>query len=190
MPHMPHIPSPARRNRPRQHGFSLLEALVTIVVVSVGLLGILGLQTASMVNTRISASRSNATVAADNFSARMRSNPAISYDDIKSKDVDSDTNCTAEVTDPYSRTEIRTLSVCEWSKTLERTLPKGRGLVECVDSECDRYRITIAWDEHDPMRDDDSDEDTSSSAATSESLCDDNTADNGITRCFITEVRI
>lgn len=149
----------------RATGFSLLEVLVTLVVVSIGILGILGMQTASMINTRISASRSNATVAADNFAARMRANPDVNYDGIASDaSITNPTSatksklpdCSASSSNSCDEDDIKAIAVWEWSKTLQRTLPNGRGFVDCLNATagtgCERYRITVVWDEHDPLR--------------------------------------
>lgn len=165
-----------------QFGFGLLEALVTMVVVSIGLLGILGLQTASMANTQISAARSAATVAADNFAARMRANPEGDYDDIASI-TDWDNFNTADLPNcdngsSCSVDDITEHDVYQWSLLLQRKLADGYGFVDCVDTACSTYRITVAWSEHDPANSD---------PATTTDLCDENAQITD--RCFVTEVR-
>lgn len=171
-----------------QHGFSLLEVLVTVVVVSVGLLGILGLQTASIANTRISASRSAATVAADNFVARMRANPEGDYDDIASiTNIENFTTTDLPDCDdgsPCSVDNITKHDVYQWSLTLQRKLPDGYGFVDCVDSTCSAYRITVAWTEHDPAS-----SDQTPANGNAVDLCDDGDGHQITDRCFITEVR-
>jgi type IV pilus assembly protein PilV len=57
-------------------GFSLIEALVALVVVSIGLLGMAGLQTKAMSADQHSRSLSQATIAAHDMIERMRANPA------------------------------------------------------------------------------------------------------------------
>jgi type IV pilus assembly protein PilV len=59
-----------------QRGLSLVEVLVTIVLVSVGLLGIAGLQIASVQNTSSAAQRFEATLLAEDILERMRANRA------------------------------------------------------------------------------------------------------------------
>ncbi len=58
----------------RQHGFSMIEALVTMVILAIGLLGVAGLQIASVRNTQVAAQRSIATQQAYDMAERMRSN--------------------------------------------------------------------------------------------------------------------
>lgn len=62
------------RTLPKQSGFSLLEVLVTLVIVSVGLLGVAGLQVTGMRFNTISAQRSIASIEINNFITKMRAN--------------------------------------------------------------------------------------------------------------------
>jgi len=59
-----------------QHGFSMIEVLVSLLVIAVGLLGLSGLQIASVKGTSNAHSRNVATNLAMELSERMRSNPA------------------------------------------------------------------------------------------------------------------
>ncbi len=56
-------------------GFTLIEVLVTIVVVSIGLLGLAGLQISGLRANVSSEARSKATLLANNIIERMRANP-------------------------------------------------------------------------------------------------------------------
>lgn len=57
-----------------QAGLSLVEVLVTVVLVGVGLLGIAGLQLTSVQNTNSAAQRFQATLLAEDIVERMRAN--------------------------------------------------------------------------------------------------------------------
>lgn len=57
-----------------QNGFTLLEVLVTMVVMALGLLGYAGLQVASLKNSASAYQRSQATILAYDMIDRMRAN--------------------------------------------------------------------------------------------------------------------
>lgn len=61
-------------NTTRQNGFSMIEVLVTMVILAIGLLGVAGLQIASVRNTQVAAQRSIATQQAYDIAERMRAN--------------------------------------------------------------------------------------------------------------------
>ncbi|MDP2326382.1 MAG: type IV pilus modification protein PilV [Gammaproteobacteria bacterium] len=62
----------SRRNK--QSGTTLIEVLITVVLVSVGLLGLAGLQLTSVQNTNSAAERFEATTLARDILERMRAN--------------------------------------------------------------------------------------------------------------------
>ncbi len=59
-----------------QRGFTLVEVLVTIIIMSIGLLGVAGLQLASMRSNHSAYLRTQATLAAYDLIDRMRADPA------------------------------------------------------------------------------------------------------------------
>lgn len=59
----------------KQHGFSLLEVLISMVIIAVGLLGLSGLQIASLKGTTNAHARNVASMLVMDLSERMRANP-------------------------------------------------------------------------------------------------------------------
>jgi type IV pilus assembly protein PilV len=142
-----------------------LEALVTIVIVSIGLLGILGLQTVSIANTQSSSARTYATIAADNLADRMRVNSVGARDGAYNGinhpfDGAEPASCTAA--NPCSPDAMAERDAWEWDKSLAPPmLPDGRGRVDCeetVNGECVSYLISVLWNERDPDRKTNADE--------------------------------
>ena len=60
-----------------QTGVSLLEVLIAVLVLSVGLLGIAGLQTANLRNTQSAHQRTIAVLLASSMGERIRANPVM-----------------------------------------------------------------------------------------------------------------
>ncbi|MES1925395.1 type IV pilus modification protein PilV [Salinisphaera sp. T31B1] len=138
----------------RQSGFTLLEALVTIVVISIGMLGLLGLQTFSLVNTQLSAARSQATIAADNIADRMRANPAgvdiNAYDQIDNPSAASAAPRSCRAGASCTPSAMAAYDAWAWDKSIADQLPGGRGKLSCTTtdgSRCVRYRVQITWNE-------------------------------------------
>ncbi|MGH8598331.1 MAG: type IV pilus modification protein PilV [Gammaproteobacteria bacterium] len=61
-------------SRPAQSGFTLLEVLISVFVLSIGLLGIAGLQMTSKRTNYEAVQRTNATMLAQELLERIRAN--------------------------------------------------------------------------------------------------------------------
>jgi len=90
------------RSRKIQHGFSMVEVLVSLVVIGVGMLGLSGLQIASMKGTNNAHSRNVATMLAMELSDRMRANP----NGVTGGFYENDVNCADD------ESQCRTTSFC------------------------------------------------------------------------------
>ena len=75
-----------------QRGFSMIEVLVSLLVIGVGLMGLSGLQVASMKGTSNAHSRNVATNLAMELSERMRANPNAIDDGFYENDIDCNSN--------------------------------------------------------------------------------------------------
>lgn len=112
------------RARPtRQTGFSLLEVLITMVVVALGLLGFAGLQTYSLKSNRVSMQRSLATLHAYSIVDSMRANRAAAASYVQAF---ADTPaCPADA--PAVTGVVATDDMARWNQAVACDLPSGQG---------------------------------------------------------------
>lgn len=122
------------RARP-QRGFSLIEVLVTLVILTFGLLGVAGLQATSLRSTVESASRGMAVRLANDMADRMRLEPVQAGAYVAAAAGDQSQ---ADSSRCYSSTGCQgadrvTATVGEWQRLLAARLPGGEGIV-CRDA--------------------------------------------------------
>lgn len=128
----------------RQTGLSLVEVLVTLLVISVGLLGIAGLQVTSLRSNATAYHHSQAVWYAYDMADRIRVNrdgiiagyySAIAVDGTETS-VDCSSACDADTLASYD--------AYQWGQQLV-TLPAGEGMV-AVNGD-GTYTISVMWDE-------------------------------------------
>lgn len=124
------FPSAARRQR----GLSMIEILVAIVVLSIGLLGLAGLQATSLRTSQSALYRSQAATFAEDMAERMRANlgGARAYE----LDIDAAAPTGATIADRDR---------AEWLARLA-TLPAGDGAIG-IDAVNRTVTITVRWDD-------------------------------------------
>lgn len=89
-----------------QSGIGVIEVLIAVVVISLGVLGMAGLQLTGMKHSSSSHNRSMAVLFSENLAGRMRSNPT-AVSDLFYAGYDSQTaNCTARP-DPYCEASVQ-----------------------------------------------------------------------------------
>lgn len=118
----------------RQSGLSLLEVLVAIVILSLGLLGMAGLQAASLRTSQGSFYRAQAAQYADDMAERMRANLG-----------QARTYGLALADAAPTGTSVRDRDLADWLAKL-RTLPGGDGSV-AIDLANNLVTITVQWDD-------------------------------------------
>ena len=134
-------------------GFTLIEILVTLLILAIGLLGLAGLQTKGLQYDQVAYMRSQAAIMADNIADRMRANvleaQAGIYDIGHGEEATSPADCAASSCDGVT---MAGFDQTKWKAALAATLPAGDGeittavsgfaAVPAVDA-----TITIRWDE-------------------------------------------
>lgn len=148
-----------------QGGFTLLEILVAIVVLSIGLLGLAGLQVVSLNNNQTAYYRSIATQQAYDMADRMRANiagiAAGNYDNLTAT-LPADPGCIASGTSGCTTlANVATTDQFQWLTNNAAMLPAGAGTVRCargpsancvanVAGSSREFDITVSWTEKTP----------------------------------------
>jgi type IV pilus assembly protein PilV len=131
----------------RQRGFSLLEVLIALLVLSIGLLGLAALQTTGLRSNQMASMRTSATTAVYDIIDRMRANPQGVLD----ADYVIDT-ATTPSSPPDCRTgscttaELATFDLGEWKNTIDE-LPGGTGEITQAAGTPPVNTITVRWNE-------------------------------------------
>ena len=130
--------------RNRSQGFTLLEVLVAMVVLSIGLLGLSGLQTSSLRNNHSAFLRSQATLLSNDIIDRMRANS----DSALAGDYDIDyaaTPTSSTCTSGCSATDVANIDLGEWRAYLAR-LPGREGQIDVpVPGEPNVAEVRVRW---------------------------------------------
>jgi len=130
----------------RQAGFTLLEILIALIILSIGLLGLAGLQANSLKNNNSAYQRTQASLLANEMLDRIRANrqglAAGAYDAIDSTTTD-DPGC---ITSGCSSTQMAQYDAHDWSTRLSSLLPSGQGTVSGGGANS-VFTITVMWDD-------------------------------------------
>jgi type IV pilus assembly protein PilV len=135
-----------------QAGFTLMEVLIALLILSIGLLGLASLQTNGLRSNQMASMRTTATQLANDIADRMRANPtgvdAQSYV-IATSDADpvipvgeacEGTTCTSA--------QMATYDLAQWRGAV-RALPGGTSaIVRTVTGTVVTHTITVFWDEY------------------------------------------
>ena len=119
----------------RQQGFSLIEALVAFLILSVGMLGIASLQTMSLKSGHTAAMRTVAVMKVEEILESMRSNPStlISYA-AGPGDMGVDNGCSQTGVAPAICTPAQMAEdeLFRWKRSLIEALPDNAGTTATV----------------------------------------------------------
>jgi type IV pilus assembly protein PilV len=146
----------------RERGFTLLEVLITIVILAFGLLGLVGLQTRMQLTEAEAFQRTQATLLVADMAARVNANRTVvsqygadAGTVTLGTGVDDTTNCAVTTAGPAR-------DMCEWSQALKGAsetksannvgaMIGARGCIERLQAAdtptCTPaiYRVTVAW---------------------------------------------
>ena len=137
----------------KNQGFTLIEVLITVVVLAVGLLGLAGLQTYSLKHNQTAYYRSQATQLAYDMADRMRANIADAskgnnsvYITTSPSSSVSQAGCTA-VAGSCIPAEMAENDLFEWYTSLTNILP-GSNAIGTISFNDPLFSISIQWDDN------------------------------------------
>lgn len=134
-----------QQTRNRQKGFSLVEVLIALIILSVGMLGIASLFVNSMSAGRTSMFRHHAVTLAGDVADRIRANPRAGVAYIAKPGANN--NCVDGGVD-CSEAEMAMNDIFLWQLQAANTLPNGDVTIVFDNGVSPpEYTITIDWDE-------------------------------------------
>lgn len=156
-------PITERRRRHAEAGSTLIEALVAMLVLSIGLLGIAGLASASLRYSQGSWARAAVASGLSDLADRVRANPsasetdyrfnATSYEeqreDLEGGEVVIAVDCLA---DPCTPAQLAAFHLSDWRLALNRSMPGAAAWVSGQRST--GYLATVMWYDKNFVKDD------------------------------------
>lgn len=135
-----------KTSRVKSHsGFTLLEVLIALLIFSIGLLGLAGLESQSLRFNHSAYLRTQASYMAYDILDRMRANRATALNNQYNASISSsgtDHSCDQAAT-TCTTSEMAQHDIYEWKQLLSQ-LPNGKG---SVTRSGDVFSITVQWDD-------------------------------------------
>lgn len=122
----------------KQQGFSLIEVLVTMIIISFGLLGIAGVIVNSMKNNQSSYARTQASVLANDIIDRMRANRTTA------ETAPYAYNLALGVAVPAGNTVVLN-DLSQWRAALAAAMPAGTGSITMADAT--QVTVVVQWND-------------------------------------------
>lgn len=163
----PYLHSRAHPSQAAARGFSLLEVMVALVVLSIGLLGVVKLESAAVASTTVAARRSLAALEAASLAASMHVNRGYwtSPDAVNATITVTGTTAAATANAPLLATAISSAPNCmsttpctvanmaaydlkQWALVLQPLLPNYTALINCGNGTPLSCSINITWGEN------------------------------------------
>jgi type IV pilus assembly protein PilV len=154
------MPQSSRAHVRRAHGFSMVEALVALVIVSVGLLGVGGLTLTALRESSIALGRTRAVYLINDMMERIRANPDAedAYDCAGYAGGPTEHGCapSGAPARPCTARELAEDDLARWQTLARDGLslvgtgncdPRVMYLAAASDGEPARYRIELSWTE-------------------------------------------
>lgn len=135
-----------------QRGVSLIEALVALLVLALGIMGMAGIQTRTLVESRTTNSRALAVQLADDLLDRMQANspvrinpPAVNpYVTAWGVQAAAPADC---FTEACNGAQLAAFDLVQWKASLGRVLPGGDARVFQSTTDNAQFGVLIGWTE-------------------------------------------
>lgn len=132
----------------KQQGATLIESLVSLIILAIAVIGMLGVQLRTLAETNISANRSQAILLVEDLSERIKANPkryqalANYADKTVNSVLTSTANCGTASCNPEQLAEY---DLAQWSESVVTHLPGGQARTFRSESDSRQLGVLIGW---------------------------------------------
>lgn len=139
--------------RPRTRGFSLLEVMVAVFIISIGVLGIAAMQANAIASTHSSQIESLVAIEAQSLASSMTANPwwnqalfpptiTVNGSTITPSTMASSTNCQNTA---CTGAELASYDLATWGTELQKLAPGAQASIACQSGQPIICTITVTW---------------------------------------------
>ncbi len=136
-------------------GFSMLEALIAMLIIMIAILGIAGMQMYAINNTENARYQSIAAILATSMGAEMQANAEywatpvyVTVNGATITGITSSGNiCTSSGSGACSATQLAYYDLSQWGTAVANALPAGTATVNCVAVTPTTCTVTLTWSE-------------------------------------------
>ena len=135
----------------KSSGFTLIEVLVAVVILTGGLLGLVALQATGLSNNQSAYNRSQATQLSYDIADRMRANASAVASYAVTEAALSAISCTDECKTcdssgkACSPAQLANKDLLDWKNALISSFPNGKGSIQIANGFCS---ISVNWSEN------------------------------------------
>lgn len=135
----------------KQRGITLIESLVSLVVLALGVLGLIGFQLQTLKDTKDSVGRSRAIVSIQDIAERIRINPFATvlvpnpYNVGFGAAPAAGQNCAANV---CTVQQLAAWDLVRWKANAAAALPGGRVAIQPSPTDARQYAVMVCWIEN------------------------------------------
>lgn len=140
-----------KRQKTKQRGVSMIEALVALVVLALGVMGLAGIQTRTLLDSRSTNERAIAVRMAEDLNERMQVNTAVKFATpalnpnpyvVTWGAAATPTDCFANV---CTGAQLAGFDIAQWKGVLSQLLPGGDARVFRSDTDANQFGVLIGW---------------------------------------------
>ncbi|MBL4607274.1 MAG: type IV pilus modification protein PilV [Pseudomonadales bacterium] len=131
----------------KHQGFTLIEVLVSLLIMTMGIVGVLKMQTQSLKSNQRAHFRTQADLLSKDMMARMQANKAEAQKGAYATNA-KPANAPDCQTIECSAAQLVQWDLYQWYEQIEKELPAGSATVETYAGDTKSYLISLRWDDY------------------------------------------
>lgn len=129
----------------QERGATLVESLVSLVILAIAVIGMLGVQVRTLMDTNTAAGRTQAISLINDLAERIRANPG-SFEILENYEFDqSHANSGINCTSNCNKEDLAAYDIDQWLENFKSTMPTGKVTTFLSDDNNRQLGVLIQW---------------------------------------------